>query len=175
MKYLIVYGTVDGHTRKIANRISERLTAGRDDVCVENSSTISSNISVPDYDACIIAASVHDQRYPETITNFIRAKIVDLNTCPTAFISVGLAVSLEDGHAEAQRYLDNLLNDTGWKPTMTHNAAGAVRYRKYDFFQQQIVRYIVSKDLQTSTLTGDLEFTDWQALGDFVDNFCATV
>lgn len=171
MKYLIIYGTVEGHTRKVADHISGRLISKGDDVNVEDASMVSSDLSISDYDACIVAASVYDRQYPEAITRFVRARVKDLNAIPTAFVSVGLAMALEGGEAEAQSYIEKLLNDTGWTPNSTHNAAGAIRNRECDFFQQQIVRYIVMKHCPGSTLAGIHEFTDWKALDEFVDEF----
>ena len=68
-------------------------------------------------------------------------------------------------------YLDHLLEFTGWKPTATHLAAGALRYDEYDYFKEQIIRHVVLRGLGTADVTGDHDFTDWKALGRFVDDF----
>jgi menaquinone-dependent protoporphyrinogen oxidase len=46
-----------------------------------------------------------------------------------------------------------------------------LRYDKYDFFQEQIIRHVVLKDRAPDVIDGDHDFTDWDALGAFVDDF----
>jgi menaquinone-dependent protoporphyrinogen oxidase len=42
---------------------------------------------------------------------------------------------------------------------------------KYDYFQEQIVKFIVMKGGSTAGTESDREFTDWNALAGFVDGF----
>jgi menaquinone-dependent protoporphyrinogen oxidase len=54
---------------------------------------------------------------------------------------------------------------------MTLLVGGAVRFAEYDYFQQQIVKFIVMKRGKAPSNVPDSEFTDWQALADFIDEF----
>ena len=90
---------------------------------------------------------------------------------PSALVSVSLSAAFPDGRAEAEGYADRLVRATGWQPTAVHLAAGALRYDKYDFFQEQIIRHVVLKDRAPDVIDGDHDFTDWDALGAFVDDF----
>jgi menaquinone-dependent protoporphyrinogen oxidase len=52
---------------------------------------------------------------------------------------------------------------------------GALRFTEYDYFQEQIVKFIVMKGGSAASIGGDHEFTDWQVLSDFVDEFLENV
>ena len=95
------------------------------------------------FHAFIIAASVHQQYHQETVTDFVVAHHKLLNAKPSAFISVSLSAVLEGERAEAQRYVDHFVSVTGWYPRMTLLLGGALRFTEYDYFQAQIVKFIV--------------------------------
>ena len=46
-----------------------------------------------------------------------------------------------------------------------------MRFTEYDYFQEQIVKFIVMKRGDAPSTGRDREFTDWNALADFVDGF----
>jgi menaquinone-dependent protoporphyrinogen oxidase len=54
---------------------------------------------------------------------------------------------------------------------MTLLLGGALRLTEYDYFQEQIVKFIVLKVGSAASTGGDREFTDWNALASFVDRF----
>jgi menaquinone-dependent protoporphyrinogen oxidase len=114
------------------------------------------------YDACIIAASVHQEYHQEIITNFVIAHLKVLEDKPSAFISVSLSAVLEE--KEAQRYVDKFVAMTGWRPRMSLLLGGALRFTEYDYFQEQIVKFIVMKRGDPLANMNDREFTDWDSL-----------
>ncbi len=171
MKFLMFYGTAEGHTFKIAQTISERIQAAGHDAKLKDASQRVSDIDLDNLDAFLAAAPVHQQRHPDAVIDYIKLHSERLNALPSALISVSLSAAFTDGHAEAQSYADRLLDRTGWRPTALHLAAGALRYDKYDFFQEQIIRHIVLKGRDVDELSGEHEFTDWAALKAFADAF----
>jgi menaquinone-dependent protoporphyrinogen oxidase len=54
---------------------------------------------------------------------------------------------------------------------MTLPLGGALRFTQYDYFQEQIVTFIVMKGGSAAAGQSDREFTDWKALACFVDKF----
>ena len=54
---------------------------------------------------------------------------------------------------------------------MTLLLGGALRLTEYDYFQEQIVKFIVLKSGSAASSGRDREFTDWNALAAFVDGF----
>jgi menaquinone-dependent protoporphyrinogen oxidase len=123
------------------------------------------------FHAFFIAASIHQEQHQETITNFVVAHHELLNARPSAFISVSLSAVLEEVKTEAQKYVDHFVSVTGWRPRMTLLLGGALRFTEYDYFQEQIVKFIVMRRGGTASTGRDREFTDWNALAGFVDGF----
>ena len=142
---------------------------------LRDGSAFASDLDFGTFHAFIIAASVHQERHQETITNFAIAHHELLNAKPSAFISVSLSAALEETKIEAQKYADRFVSMTGWQPRMTLLLGGALRLSEYDYFQEQIVKFIVLKRGGAASTERDREFTDWGALASFVDEFLATV
>ena len=147
------------------------IPAAGHEVSLRDASKRVSDIDLGDLDAFLAAAPVHQQRHPDAVIDFLKVHSESLNALPSALISVSLSAAFESGHPDAQSYVDRLLERTGWRPTAIHLAAGALRYEKYDYFQEQIIRHIVLKDRVPDQIEGDHEFTDWDALALFIDDF----
>jgi menaquinone-dependent protoporphyrinogen oxidase len=171
MNVLIVYGTTEGQTRKIAEWTAKRIRERGHHVKLLDSAALEADLDLDSYDAIIIAASVHQECHQEEITNFVIAHRETLGAKPSAFISVSLSAVLEGAELEAQRYVDHFVSVTGWRPGRALLLGGALRLTEYDYFQEQIVKFIVMKRSGAASTTRDREFTDWHALADFVDGF----
>jgi menaquinone-dependent protoporphyrinogen oxidase len=171
MRVLIVYGTTEGQTRKIAWRMAARAKELGHEAELHDSADIASKIQIGAFAAIIIAASVHQQVHQETIAGFAIAHRDLLNTNLTALVSVSLSAALDSDHVEAQNYVDQFIAETGWRPTKILHLAGALRYSGYDYFKQQIIKCIVMKGHSSENIERDYEFTDWEVLSDFVDSF----
>ncbi len=171
MKCLVFYGTAEGHTLKIARNISEMIESAGHEVRLQDAYKRVADIEFGEFDAFVAAAPVHQQRHPDAVIDFIKVHAASLNALPSALVSVSLAAAFEDGHRDAQAYVDRLLERTGWRPTTVHLAAGALNPEKYDYFQEQIIRHVVLKDREPDEIVGDHDFTDWDALAQFVKDF----
>jgi menaquinone-dependent protoporphyrinogen oxidase len=169
---LIVYGTSEGQTRKIATWTATHIRERGHQVNLRDSAALESDLKLGAFDAFIVAASVHHEHHQDTIANFVFAHHELLNDKPSAFISVSLSAVLEK--TEAQKYVDRLVSAVGWQPRMTLLLGGALRFTEYDYFQEQVVKFIVMKGSGVASPERDYEFTDWNALGDFVDRFLET-
>ena len=170
MNVLIVYGTTEGQTRKIAEWTATHISERGHQAELYDSAAPVSDLDLETYDAFIVAASIHQECHQETVINFVIAHREVLDTRPSAFISVSLSAVLEGGGTEAQKYVDSFVSTTGWRPRMTLLLGGALCFTEYDYFQEQIVKFIVMKGGATST-GRDSEFTDWDDLANFVDSF----
>src|SRR6476469_6081287 len=113
-RILVLYGTTDGHTAKVARFLGHTLRAGGVLADVIDASTAG---PYPDaYDAVIVAASVHAGGYQRTVRRWVHDHATVLNAKPTAFVSVCLGVLQPE--AKVQRELativDRFLTATGW-------------------------------------------------------------
>ena len=169
----MVYGTTEGHTRKIAERIGEWVR----DAEVVDSANLPKGLDVASFDAFIVAGSLHETKHQRPLRHFVKEHSAVMNARPTAFLSVSLtAIKKDEKHtADAQRCIDAFLEETGLQPTMTKAVAGALLYTKYDFLKRFIMVQIVKGeggDLDTSR---DYEYTDWDDLKSVIEAFVATV
>jgi len=174
MKCLIIYGTAEGHSLKIAKFIAERIQVAGHDASLQDASVGKPELTLSKFDSVLVVAPVHQQRHPDAVIDCLRAHAEHLDALPSALVSVSLSAAFEDGLAEAQMYVDRLLERTGWCPASVHLAAGALRYEKYDYFQEQIIRHIVLKDRAPEQIEGEHEFTNWEALSRFADDYLFT-
>src|SRR5262249_34589366 len=98
---LVAYGTTDGQTAKIAEAIGQtiREIGVRPDVV---NLAESRRPSPSDYDAVIIAASVHAGGYQRAVRRWVTRELRALAARPTAFVSVCLGVLQHDAIVDAE-------------------------------------------------------------------------
>lgn len=170
---LIVYGTTDGHTRKIAQVLAENLRAKLCCVDVRDAAGPLEHLSPESYDGVIVAASVHIGDYQKSVARWVRAHAPMLNEMPTAFLSVCLAVLEKNSaaHQEIARIMSRFLARCGWHPAITKLVAGAVPYTRYGWLKRQMMKRIVAKAGGDTDTTRDFEYTDWNDLRDFARDF----
>ncbi len=174
MKILIVYGTTEGQTRKIAEWAARHIRERGHEAELRDSADVASGLNLERFDAFIVAASVHHEYHQATVRDFVTAHRQALEAKPSAFISVSLSAVLEGAQPEAKKYAETFLAATGWHPARMLLLGGALRLTEYDYFQEQIVRFIVMKGGGPQAVGhDDREFTDWSALAAFLDGFLA--
>lgn len=173
MRLLIVYGTTEGHTRKIAFRLSEWAQAAGHDVTLVESTETLWPLDWRAFDAVVLAASLHGGRYQTTIVRFARAHAVHLNTMHTAFVSVSLSAASrnDDDVRGLEQCIEEFCRRTGWVPSIVHHASGAFRYTQYGFFKRWGMKYMAWRKGGPTDTSKDWELTDWDALAEFVDDF----
>jgi menaquinone-dependent protoporphyrinogen oxidase len=163
---VIVYGTTDGYTRKIAQVLAEDLRAKRCSVDVMDAAQTLWRVSPEGYDGVIVATSVHIGDYQRAVGRWVRFYAPTLNDMPTAFLSVCLAVL--EGRTEARqeivRVMQRFLAHCGWRPTITKMVAGARPHTRYGWLKRQMTKRIAAK------AGGD---TDWIDLRNFAQDFAA--
>jgi len=174
-RILVLYGTTDGHTTRIARSIGDTLRTHGAEVDV-----VRAHRPGPDpnhYNGIIVAASVHAGGYQRHVRTWVRTHAGALASKPTAFVSVCLGVLQSDPavQREVQAIANRFLLSTEWRPTMTKIVAGALLYRQYNWLKRWVMKRIVAKaggDLDTSR---DYEYTDWNDLRAFAEEFGRSV
>ena len=172
MSVLVLYATVEGHTRKIAERASALLEKAGQAVVLAD--VREPGFAVPGrFDGVLICAPIHIGRYPSPVAQFIIDWKAALADVPTAFISVSLAIHSDSAEerAEAEAFPAKLEQKTGFHIPKVHHAAGALKFLEYDFFKRMLMRQIASKEGGPVDTSRDHEFTDWAALDTFVQEF----
>jgi menaquinone-dependent protoporphyrinogen oxidase len=168
---LIVFGTTDGQTAKIAGVLADDLRS-----CGLIVRTFDAAVRAPSpegFDMVVVAASVHARGYQRSVQKWTRTHAATLNRMPTAFVSVCLGVLQHDSKVdrELDRIIHEFLASTGWKPSSIKIVAGALKYTRYGLFKRWAMKRIVAKaggDIDTSR---DYEYTDWEDLRQFAGVF----
>ena len=172
---LVLYGTTDGQTGRIAEALAAAMREQGADVDLVDAASRDPD---PDpYAGVVVAASVHAGGYQRPVRRWLQAHAPALAGRDTAFVSVCLGVLQHD--AEVDRELkairDRFLSESGWQPGTTKVVAGALPYSKYNWLKRWMMRRIVRKaggDVDTSR---DYEYTDWDDVRRFGQAFAGTV
>ena len=164
-RVLVLYGTTDGHTRQVADAISEALALGGLDTTVIEAGTMEPQLR--GYAGTIVAASVHAGRYQKDVEHWVRAHAAELAAQPSAFVSVSLAVLAKSNPkttADLDAVVARFLATTGWRPTAVKHVAGALLYTRYGIFKRWMMKRIVARSGGATDTSKDYDYTDWADL-----------
>ena len=169
LRILIPYGTTEGQTARISEYLADVF---RDHGHEAYAADIKgSGAPEPDdYDAVIVGASIHSGKHEDYVRDFVKENRNALERLPSAFFSVSLAAHDDTGQAEG--YIEEFVEETGWRPGMVGLFGGALLYTHYGFIKRyvmkQITRHKGSPDTDTSR---DYVYTDWESVKHFAEEF----
>lgn len=172
-RVLVLYGTTDGHTAKIASAAAASLRGEGCQVDVINAWGILGSVHAADYDAVLVAASVHEGRFQRPVRQWVRANAAELGRRPSAFVAVCLAVLEQrpEARIEINRIVDRFLGRESWRPSMLRLVAGAVPFTRYGWLKKLVMKRICAKAGGGTDTTRDYEYTDWDDLREFTRTF----
>lgn len=172
LRVLIIYASTEGQTSKIAHFIAERLRTRGAETLLWNALESPGDVDPVNYDAVILAGSLHQGHYQAAIEHVAQAHHEELNAMLSAFVSVSLAAAGDDDDdvQGLAHCVDELRQTTGWNPRHIHHAAGAFRYTQYDFFKRWAMKYIALRKGGPTDTSQDWELTDWDARTAFADS-----
>jgi menaquinone-dependent protoporphyrinogen oxidase len=166
-RILLAYSTVDGHTRKICDRLR---------LCLETSGhavTLASlsDTPLPDlesFDKVVVGASIRYGKHRQEVYDFIRINQRSLEDRPSAFFSVNV-VARKPGKdsPDTNPYMKDFRRKSAWRPALLAVFAGKIDYRRYGFFDRQIIRLIMWLTHGPTGPRDCLEFTDWASVDAF--------
>ena len=170
-RILVVYGTTDGQTARIAETVADAMRAQGAQVNLADAAV--SNPAPDGYTAVVVAASVHAGGYQRPVQRWVRAHTGALRDRATAFVSVCLGVLQHDSAVdrELQVIRDRFLAAAGWKPSVVKVVAGGLPYTKYNWVKRWMMRRIVRKAGGDTDTSRDYEYTDWDDVRRFGRDF----
>ena len=167
---LVCYGTTEGQTAAVADRIASVLREEGHEVDVADLPT---DAVPPDYDGVIVGASVHVGKHQQRVQEFVSGHRDELNAIPTGFFSVSLSAASDDPEArdQASSLVDEFLDETEWSPDLTTTVAGALRYSQYGRIKRILMKFIAGRNAGDTDTSRDYEYTDWGAVEAFAREF----
>ena len=169
-KYLFLYSTTDGHTKRICEYIGNILKHENHEIKIEPISLELKKLS--EYDAIILGASIRYGKHQKSVFNFINKYKDLLETKKSAFFSVNVvARKSEKNSPNTNPYMKKFLKTSSWQPNKLGVFAGKVDYPSYKFFDKYIIRIIMWITKGPTDTSQSYEFTDWNV----VENFAKTL
>ena len=141
-KLLILYSTVDGHTKDICNYIYKKLKRRKkvSIISVEDSA----NYDLSDFEEIVIGASVRYGYHRKNVYKFIQQNIEKLDKVKTAFFSLNLtARKPEKSTPETNPYVIKFLKKVKWEPTIKEVFAGRLDYPSLDTLNKLAILFIM--------------------------------
>ena len=169
-KYLFLYSTTDGHTKRICEYIGNILKQQNHEIKIEPISLELKKLS--EYDAIILGASIRYGKHQKSVFNFINKHKDLLETKKSAFFSVNVvARKSEKNSPNTNPYMKKFLKISSWQPNKLGVFAGKVDYPSYKFFDKYIIKMIMWITKGPTDTSQSYEFTDWNV----VENFAKTL
>jgi menaquinone-dependent protoporphyrinogen oxidase len=168
---LIVYSTVDGQTLKICERMQHQLkTRWHHDVTLlQLESDTAPEFEL--FDLIIVGASIRYGKHRQCVYDFVRRYRSHLDRMRSAFFSVNVvARKPEKSDPESNPYLIKFLKQVEWQPQNVAVFAGRIDYKRYRFWDKQMIRLIMWMTHGPTHLSTDVEFTDWDKVDRFARN-----
>jgi len=173
-RVLVAFHTVEGQAGKIAQRISDVLTA--DGATVDLVEV--GQASAPDgYDAVVVGDSIHAVHHSRDLRHYLEANADALRAVPTALFQVSMtSANPDDEHtAQAQGLVHELCDKTGFDPDIVGMFAGALAYTQYGWIKRHVMRSISKKEHGETDTSRDWEYTNWNAVEHFAHDVTALV
>jgi menaquinone-dependent protoporphyrinogen oxidase len=168
----IPYATREGQTAKIAEYIADVV---RDHGYAADTVDIAkARDGLPTgCDGVIVGSSIHMGKHDKHAREFVRRHREALERVPAAFFSVSLAAHGDE--QEAERYVEEFVQETGWHPARVAIFSGALLYTQYGFIKRRLMHRI-AEDKPGSLGTDvarDYFYTEWDGVRRFAEDFLA--
>ncbi|ELZ94102.1 protoporphyrinogen oxidase [Haloferax mucosum ATCC BAA-1512] len=175
--FVIAYGSREGQTAKIAERIAEMLDSRGHETTRVSVADRRSDVSLADFDAVLVGSSIHMGKHAKTVYRFVRENRADIESRPNGFFQVSLSSAVDDESARAHvaEYIDEFIRESGWHPDKIAAFGGALRYSEYGFLTRMMMKRIAADATGDTDTSRDYEYTDWEEVESFVADFAAFV
>ena len=160
-KLLILYSTIDGHTKHICEYISERISK-------EKSITVApiekyEQFNLSDLSEIVLGASVRYGYHRKNVYEFITTNKETLERKKTAFFSLNLtARKPEKNTPETNPYIIKFLKKVQWEPTIKAVFAGRLDYPSLDCANKLAILFIMVITNGPKDISQVYELTDWE-------------
>ncbi len=158
---LILYSTVDGHTKHICEYLEQKLILTKE--ITISSMEEASKHSLHEYKEVVIGASVRYGYHRKNVYEFINNNRELLNERKTAFFSLNLtARKPEKNTPETNPYIKKFLTKVKWDPTLKAVFAGRLDYPSLDCANKLAILFIMVITNGPKDINQVYELTNWE-------------
>lgn len=177
IRILVLYGTTDGHTAKVARVLCDALQTEGAEVDLLNAASRVLLPSPEPYDGVIVAGSLHFGGVQHAVKRWVGRHGVDLARRPNAFVLVCLAVLQEDEEVkrDLERIRQRFFEAADWHPDVVKTVAGAIPYTRYGVLKRWLMRRKAAKSGGGTDTTRDYDYTDWHDVRAFAAKFLTRI
>lgn len=169
--FLLIYASRDGHTRKIARRLSDRLfTKGVEADLYDLSDEEPSPMSWAKAKTILLMAPVrYGYALPE-MRAFIRENKALIDSRTLILVNINLtARKAAKNTAATNPYMKKWIRKQKLAPILATVFAGCLDYPRYGFFDKFMIRLIMRITGGPHDGTSVIDYTDWAAVDAFAD------
>jgi menaquinone-dependent protoporphyrinogen oxidase len=169
-KILILFSTVDNHTKKISTHLQSKIREEGHDAIV---CALDEACNMEEYDTIIIGASIRYGKHNKKVYEFIEKYKEKLDNKPNAFFSVNI-VARKSGknRPDTNPYMIKFLKQINWKPKNLAVFAGKLDYSRYSFLDREMIRFIMWLTKGPTDPKSKIEFTNWNEVNIFASAVC---
>ncbi len=168
-RILIVYASRDGHTRKICQRMEERLTDSGIQVQLADIGEVQA-LNPSGFDAVAVGGSVVYGKHDPRLSQFIEAHAEHFAKTPLAFFSVNLiARKAAKQTIEGNVYVRKLLDALKVEPDHVEIIAGNLDYPSYGFFDRIMIQLTMKFTDGPTDRNTVIDYTDYAQVDRFAD------
>ena len=170
---LLIYSTVDGHTRHICERMKFVMTTlGQQVTLVPLAQAEALDLAA--FERIVIGASIRYGKHRPQVAAFIKKHQALLERKANALFSVNIvARKPEKNQPHTNPYMVKLLKQLGWQPQLLGVFAGRLNYPALGYVDRQMIRFIMYITKGPTDPTQVVEFTDWAQVEAFAQQVCA--
>ncbi|MDF7649377.1 menaquinone-dependent protoporphyrinogen IX dehydrogenase [Candidatus Pantoea formicae] len=170
MKALILYSSRDGQTREIAARIAQTLAPQQ--LCDVIDLLEAQKVEWSQYDRVLIGASIRYGHFHPALIKFVTQHRAELLQRVSGFFSVNLTARKADKCTPATNaYTRKFLEQSPWQPDCCAVFAGALRYPRYRWFDRVMIQLIMRMTGGETDTSKEVEYTDWNKVTVFAQDF----
>ena len=176
-RVLVVYGSTDGQTRRIAERMTAVLLSQGLEAEIVDSAKAPADLAPGDFDAALVLGSVRMGKHQQALADFVGKFRVELDAIPNAFISVSLSAGRNKPSAqrEVAKTFQHFIDRTAWRPNAQVAVAGALPYSRYSPRIRLVMKFISWMTGGDTDTSRDYEYTDWESVEDFARRFASAL
>ena len=167
-KLLILYSTVDGHTKNICEYINKKLKKKKN-ISISKLED-SEKYNFENFDEIVIGASVRYGYHRNNVYEFVRKNKAILENKKTVFFSLNLtARKPEKNTADTNPYVYKFLKKIKWEPTIKDVFAGRLDYPKLDTLNKFAILFIMIITNGPKDTSKTYELTDWKRVDNLIN------